>query len=55
MTALYLFDQETMTDNTDKIKTELLAPAGDYDCFLSAIRAGADAVYVGGNMFSARA
>lgn len=33
---------------------ELLAPAGDYECFLSAIRAGADAVYLGGD-FSARA
>lgn len=34
--------------------TELLAPAGDYDCFLAAIHAGADAVYLGGN-YSARA
>ena len=33
---------------------ELLAPAGDYDCFLAAVKAGADAVYLGGN-FSARA
>ena len=36
-------------------KTELLAPAGDYDCFLAAINAGADAVYAGGEVFSARA
>ncbi len=35
-------------------KTELLSPCGDYDCFLSAIRAGADAVYLGCD-FSARA
>ena len=35
-------------------KTELLAPAGDYGCFLSAISAGADAVYFGGKNFSAR-
>lgn len=35
-------------------KVELLAPAGDYDCFLAAVKAGADAVYLGGN-FSARA
>ncbi len=34
--------------------TELLAPAGDYECFLAAIHAGADAVYLGGR-FSARA
>jgi len=33
---------------------ELLAPAGDYECFLAAIHAGADAVYLGGN-YSARA
>lgn len=35
-------------------KTELLAPAGDYGCFLAAISAGADAVYFGGKNFSAR-
>lgn len=35
-------------------KSELLAPAGDYSCFLSAIAAGADAVYFGGKNFSAR-
>ncbi|MBR6452007.1 MAG: U32 family peptidase, partial [Lachnospiraceae bacterium] len=35
-------------------KPELLSPAGDVDCFLAAIRSGADAVYLGGN-FSARA
>ncbi len=42
---------------TEKIKlqtTELLSPAGDYECFLAAIHAGADAVYLGGS-FSARA
>lgn len=35
-------------------KVEILAPAGDYECFTAAIKAGADAVYLGGN-FSARA
>lgn len=35
-------------------RVEILAPAGDYDCFTAAINAGADAVYLGGN-FSARA
>ena len=34
---------------------ELLAPAGSYDIFLAVIAAGADAVYVGGNAFGARA
>lgn len=34
---------------------ELLAPAGSYDAFLGAINAGADAVYLAGNRFGARA
>lgn len=34
---------------------ELLAPAGSYEGFEAAIGAGADAVYVGGAMFGARA
>lgn len=36
-------------------KVELLAPAGDYACFMAAINAGADAVYLGGTKFGARA
>jgi len=36
-------------------KVELLAPAGNYDSFIGTINAGADAVYVGGEKFSARA
>lgn len=36
-------------------KIELLAPAGDYECFLAAIAAGADAVYLAGKSFGARA
>ena len=36
-------------------KVELLAPAGNYEAFLGAIHAGADAVYVGGTLFGARA
>ncbi|MBR4574659.1 MAG: U32 family peptidase [Lachnospiraceae bacterium] len=39
-----------------KLRTvELLSPAGDMDCFLAALCAGADAVYLGLNRFSARA
>lgn len=34
---------------------ELLAPAGNFDCLVAAVRAGADAVYVGGRLYSARA
>ena len=35
--------------------TEILAPAGSYDSFRAALRAGADAVYAGGSRFGARA
>ena len=34
---------------------ELLAPAGDMECLYAAVAAGADAVYVGGKRFGARA
>lgn len=37
------------------IKPEVLAPAGSYEAFQFAINAGADAVYVGGSQFGARA
>lgn len=33
---------------------ELLSPAGSFECLTSAVRAGADAVYIGGASFSAR-
>ena len=36
-------------------KVELLAPAGNYEAFLGAIHAGADAVYLGGEKYGARA
>jgi putative protease len=36
-------------------KTELLAPAGSPEAFYGAIHAGADAVYLGGTQFGARA
>ena len=36
------------------IPTELLAPAGDWDCLRAAVAAGADAVYFGLPRFSAR-
>lgn len=43
--------------NTDykNIKTEILAPAGSYAAFKAVINAGADAVYLGGENFGARA
>lgn len=36
-------------------KVELLAPAGSFESFIGAIHAGADAVYLGGEKFGARA
>ena len=42
----------TMT--TDRT-IEILSPAGSADAFRAAVRAGADAVYVGGSRFGARA
>lgn len=41
--------------NKNKKRVELLAPAGNYKSFLGAIHAGADAVYLGGSKFGARA
>ena len=38
-----------------KKKLELLAPAGSFETFKAVIQAGADAVYLGGNAFGARA
>lgn len=35
--------------------TELLSPAGSYEAFLAAVAAGCDAVYAGGEKYSARA
>ena len=34
---------------------EILAPAGSYDALIAAVENGADAVYLGGKQFSARA
>lgn len=36
-------------------KPEILAPAGNKDCFCAALNAGADAVYMAGKQFGARA
>ena len=36
------------------MKAELLAPAGNYEKFLTALHFGADAVYLGGKNFSLR-
>lgn len=36
-------------------KIEILAPAGSYESLIAGINGGADAVYIGGNLFGARA
>ncbi|WP_420885238.1 DUF3656 domain-containing U32 family peptidase [Candidatus Stoquefichus massiliensis] len=36
-------------------KIELLAPAGDQEAFVAAVQNGADAIYLGGTLFNARA
>ena len=36
-------------------KAELLAPCGNFDCVKAAINNGADAIYLGGQLFNARA
>ena len=41
--------------NMEQTKVELLSPAGNYECFLAAVSAGADAVYLGLDRFGARA
>lgn len=38
-----------------KKKVEILAPAGSFECLIAALKSGADAIYVGGNRFGARA
>lgn len=44
------------TDNREDVRGfELLAPAGSLEIFKAVIAAGADAVYVGGDLFGARA
>ena len=36
-------------------KIEILSPAGDIETLKTGVNAGADAIYIGGSMFSARA
>ena len=45
----------TETDMKKEKRMELLAPAGTLDICKAVINAGADAVYLGGQMFGARA
>jgi len=50
-----LLAMTTFCYNTYMNNPEILAPAGSYDAFLAAVSAGADAVYMGLESFSARA
>ncbi len=38
-----------------QLRAELLSPCGNFDCVTAAVNAGADAVYLGGQLFNARA
>ena len=40
--------------NSKKSKIELLAPAGDFECLVAAVNAGADAIYFGLTEFNMR-
>ncbi len=51
----HLEGRNRMDRDENKKRAELLAPAGSYESLTAAIAAGADAVYVGGSMFGARA
>lgn len=44
-----------MAEQRQKNEIEVLAPAGSFETFQAVIRAGADAVYLGGSQFGARA
>lgn len=44
-----------LKDNFKNKNVEVLAPAGSFDIMKAVINAGADAVYLGGNLFGARA
>lgn len=43
------------TNKQNIIVPELLVPAGDFDCVRAGVQNGADCIYFGANMFSARA
>ncbi len=43
-----------MTANPNRVKPELLAPAGNLEAFHAALAAGADAIYLGTEAFNAR-
>lgn len=47
---------DNINDNIESVyKPELLVPAGDFECLVAGVQNGADAIYLGSDMFSARA
>ncbi len=52
---LFFTYQERFKIMINKRKAELLAPAGSFDSLKAAVAAGADAIYMGGSRFGARA
>lgn len=46
---------EQLNNIKNKVIPELLVPAGDFDCVRAGVQNGADCIYFGANMFSARA
>ena len=48
-------EQEKRWQAAVKRGAEILAPAGSFESMKAAVAAGADAVYIGGNKFGARA
>ena len=55
MKFLHILQLFLVWETGGSMKAELLAPAGSYEGLKAAIHAGADAVYVGGEKFGARA
>lgn len=50
-----LFQTIQVRNGINMKKVELLSPAGNYESFIGAVNAGADAVYLAGNKYGARA
>lgn len=46
---------EQLNNVKNEVIPELLVPAGDFDCVRAGVQNGADCIYFGANMFSARA
>lgn len=52
---MYMENDGMESIRNQKRKTELLSPAGTMECLRAAVAAGADAIYLGGQQFGARA